>query len=127
MGCGGGAKTAIRAKRVCRQQCVGNTLGVFVSPAEVGTAQALAIVDLCQQEFGLTGVTFNEVMEQMDACYNFVPTEYTSGKGLPEATNNPAGTNNGSCKVYAFGLVRPQCLAALRGVSSPASGCCEVG
>jgi hypothetical protein len=77
-------------------------------------AQALALVDLTKQEFGLTGVTFNEVMEQMDACYNFVPTEYTSGKGLAEETTNPAGTNNGSCKVYAFGLVRPR-LPALRG------------
>jgi hypothetical protein len=66
----------------------------------------MALVELCQMEWGLHGVKFEEVMEQMDTCYNFMPTQYTSGVGLPSATTNVAGANNGSCKVYAFGMVR---------------------
>jgi hypothetical protein len=41
----------------------------------------------------------------MKECYIFEPTAYTSGKGQPYEVVNPAGTNSGSCKVFALGKV----------------------
>uniref|UniRef100_A0A7S0MVS7 HopJ type III effector protein n=1 Tax=Pyramimonas obovata TaxID=1411642 RepID=A0A7S0MVS7_9CHLO len=66
-------------------------------------AKVEALVELAQQEWGLHGVRFEEVMELMNECYIFEPTEYISGKGQPYEVVNPAGTNSGSCKVFAFG------------------------
>jgi hypothetical protein len=42
-------------------------------------------------------VDFNEVMATIDAEYNFTPCEFRNGDQL-----NEAGSNNGSCKIFAF-------------------------
>ncbi|MBN2647735.1 MAG: HopJ type III effector protein [Thiotrichales bacterium] len=42
-------------------------------------------------------VPFNETLAMIDANYGFTPTEFRNGE-----THNPAGTNNGSCKLFAF-------------------------
>ena len=60
------------------------------------------LCELAEQEFGLAGVKFNEVMGKMDECYDFTPTFYASGKGTDGETKNEAGTNNGSCKTFYF-------------------------
>mmetsp|Transcript_16606 Transcript_16606/g.27997 ORF Transcript_16606/g.27997 Transcript_16606/m.27997 type:complete len:242 (-) Transcript_16606:365-1090(-) len=62
-----------------------------------------ALIDLAKQEWGLYGVKFEEIMDLMKECYIFEPTAYTSGKGQPYEVVNPAGTNSGSCKVFALG------------------------
>ena len=62
-----------------------------------------AILDLAGQEFGLAGVKFSEIMDKVGECYLFDPTAaYVSGKGSPEETVNPPGTNSGSLKTYYF-------------------------
>eukprot|EP00241_Pyramimonas_parkeae_P009262 CAMPEP_0114239076 /NCGR_PEP_ID=MMETSP0058-20121206/8258_1 /TAXON_ID=36894 /ORGANISM="Pyramimonas parkeae, CCMP726" /LENGTH=145 /DNA_ID=CAMNT_0001351215 /DNA_START=290 /DNA_END=727 /DNA_ORIENTATION=+ len=65
-------------------------------------AKVEALVELCDLEFGLTGVRFEEVMDMVGQCYTFTPTGYTSGAGLPSEVCNEPNTNNGSCKVFAF-------------------------
>ena len=57
-----------------------------------------SLCELAEQEFGLTGVAFNEVMAKVDECFDFEPTAYASGIDSPRETRNAAGTNNGSCK-----------------------------
>ncbi len=42
-------------------------------------------------------VPFTQVMEVIDTYYEFSPTAFKNGN-----THNAAGTNNGSCKVFAF-------------------------
>ncbi|CEG00490.1 HopJ type III effector protein [Ostreococcus tauri] len=61
-----------------------------------------AVRELAEQEFGLSGVAFNEVMGKIDECFDFVPTAYASGVGTSRETRNAAGTNNGSCKTFYF-------------------------
>lgn len=41
---------------------------------------------------------FSDVIALIDAEYNFVPTSFKNGD-----QQNQAGTNNGSCKIFAFG------------------------
>lgn len=67
-------------------------------------AQAVvdALCELAEQEHGLSGVKFVEVMAKVDECFDFAPTAYRSGVGTPRETSNPAGTNNGSCKTFYF-------------------------
>ncbi|MDR9827203.1 HopJ type III effector protein [Vibrio sp. FNV 38] len=43
-------------------------------------------------------IKFNETMAVIDGCYTFTPTAFSNG-----ATENDANTNNGSCKIFAFG------------------------
>lgn len=45
-------------------------------------------------------VDFADVMAVVDAHYDFSPTAFTNGE-----LSNAAGENNGSCKVFAFGLL----------------------
>lgn len=40
---------------------------------------------------------FSDVLETIDASYNFTPTKFTNGN-----VTNEANTNNGSCKVFSF-------------------------
>jgi type III HopJ-like effector protein len=47
-----------------------------------------------------TQVTFSDTMATIEANYSFTPTTFTNGK-----TKNEADTNNGSCKIFAFGLL----------------------
>lgn len=42
-------------------------------------------------------VLFAHTMEVIDAHYDFTPTSFTNGD-----TQNEAGQNNGSCKIFAF-------------------------
>ncbi|MCG8671258.1 MAG: HopJ type III effector protein [Pseudomonadales bacterium] len=45
-----------------------------------------------------SSVQFNDVISVIDNEYSFTPTAFTNGE-----TENEAGQNNGSCKVFAFG------------------------
>jgi hypothetical protein len=65
-----------------------------------------SLCELAEQEFGLTGVTFNEVMAKVDECFDFEPTAYASGIDSTRETRNAAGTNNGSCKTFYFAKMR---------------------
>ncbi|WP_114417947.1 HopJ type III effector protein [Marinospirillum perlucidum] len=44
-------------------------------------------------------VDFSQVMEVIDREYEFTPTRFTNGQQV-----NPADSNQGSCKILAFGL-----------------------
>ncbi|MGL6259407.1 HopJ type III effector protein [Vibrio sp. WXL103] len=46
-------------------------------------------------------IQFSETMAVIDALYDFTPTDFTNG-----AVENLAGTNNGSCKILAFGQLQ---------------------
>ena len=43
-------------------------------------------------------IEFNQVIETINANYSYAPTKFTNGSVV-----NEAGTNEGSCKVFAFG------------------------
>jgi HopJ type III effector protein len=45
-------------------------------------------------------ITFEEVIDLIDAHYKFTPTAFTNG-----TLHNPAGQNNGSCKIFQFALL----------------------
>lgn len=45
-------------------------------------------------------VTFGETIAVIDANYDFTPTAFRNGDLL-----NAAGQNNGSCKIFSFGLL----------------------
>lgn len=45
-------------------------------------------------------IDFTEVMTVIDANYQFNPTKFRNGE-----LENEAGQNNGSCKIFAFGLL----------------------
>lgn len=42
-------------------------------------------------------IVFQEIIEYIDAHYDFTPTGFTNGE-----TTNEAGQNNGSCKIFSF-------------------------
>jgi hypothetical protein len=42
-------------------------------------------------------LNFSDVLETIDASYNFTPTKFTNG-----TVTNETNTNNGSCKVFSF-------------------------
>ena len=51
-------------------------------------------------------VTFNDTIALIDARYEFTPTTFSNG-----ALRSAAGQNNGSCKIFSFGMLhrlRPQ-------------------
>ena len=45
-------------------------------------------------------VTFADTLAVIDSYYDFTPTAFSNGE-----LNNAAGENNGSCKIFAFGLL----------------------
>ncbi|NLW04915.1 MAG: HopJ type III effector protein [Pseudomonadaceae bacterium] len=45
-------------------------------------------------------VDFKAVMQVIEAEYTFIPSHFTNGNLV-----NLANTNNGSCKIFAFGLL----------------------
>lgn len=45
-------------------------------------------------------IAFTETMATIEENYTFTPTTFTNGE-----TKNKADTNNGSCKIFAFGLL----------------------
>ena len=42
-------------------------------------------------------IEFNQVIETIDSHYTYIPAEFVNGENL-----NEAGTNEGSCKIFAF-------------------------
>lgn len=46
-------------------------------------------------------VEFDQVIAVIDKDYNYTPTQFYNGLGKDEVVN-PAGTNEGSCKIFAF-------------------------
>ena len=47
-------------------------------------------------------IDFTEVIETIEATYNYIPTRFSNGIDS-NAIINKAGTNEGSCKIFAFG------------------------
>lgn len=50
-------------------------------------------------------LNFAEVMTSIEANYHYTPQSFTNGRG-EACVNNPAGTNEGSCKIFAFGQLQ---------------------
>ena len=46
-------------------------------------------------------VQFDDVIATINEHYNYTPTRFTNGNGENQAINE-AGTNEGSCKIFAF-------------------------
>jgi len=46
-------------------------------------------------------ISFNETIEVITAHYDYQPTEFSNGLG-EDALISPAGTNEGSCKIFTF-------------------------
>jgi len=46
-------------------------------------------------------VSFSQTMKTIESDYNYTPARFTNGKGETIAVND-AGTNEGSCKIFAF-------------------------
>jgi hypothetical protein len=44
-----------------------------------------------------TGITFSETMDVIENNYNYTPTSFKNGN-----ITNEAGSNSGSCKLFAF-------------------------
>ena len=49
-------------------------------------------------------VSFNEVIETIESDYIYKPSRFTNGSGEGTVVND-AGTNEGSCKIFAFAQV----------------------
>lgn len=47
-------------------------------------------------------IDFAEVIQTIEVTYNYTPTRFSNGTGVNSITNE-AGTNEGSCKIFAFG------------------------
>lgn len=61
------------------------------------TVQAL----LAQLKTSPETIEFKEVMDTIAANYDYTPTRFTNGSGEGQVVNE-AGTNEGSCKIFAF-------------------------
>ena len=46
-------------------------------------------------------IQFQEVISTIEKYYDYTPTTFSNGKG-DDAVVNAAGTNEGSCKIFAF-------------------------
>jgi len=55
---------------------------------------------LARQQAGV--VPFNEVIALIGDLYDYTPTAFGNGAG-DDRLDSPAGSNEGSCKVFAFG------------------------
>jgi len=49
-------------------------------------------------------VEFTDVISVITECYEYTPTEFKNGVG-ESAVINPAGTNEGSCKIFYFAKI----------------------
>ena len=49
-------------------------------------------------------IDFNVVMDTIDSNYDYTPTRFRNGIA-ENAITNEAGSNEGSCKIFAFGLL----------------------
>ena len=50
-----------------------------------------------------SSVEFEEVIETIDACYDYTPSRFSNGLSSPVV--NEAGTNEGSCRIFAFAQI----------------------
>ena len=50
-------------------------------------------------------VEFSDVIDCIDECYEYTPTHFTNGHGH-DTVMNQAGTNEGSCKIFAFATLQ---------------------
>lgn len=50
-------------------------------------------------------ISFNETMDIIEVYYDYQPTEFSNGRGDDKLVSS-AGTNQGSCKIFAFGLLQ---------------------
>lgn len=57
--------------------------------------------DLLKKIFGDGEINFADVIAYIDAHYHYLPTAFANGSG-PDRLLNEAGTNEGSCKIFAF-------------------------
>ena len=59
-------------------------------------------------------IAFPQVIETINTHYNYTPTQFTNGNG-DDCVVNAAGTNEGSCRIFAFaqtnGLSEAETLA----------------
>jgi hypothetical protein len=46
-------------------------------------------------------IEFTDTMTVIESLYDFIPTQFSNGD-----VTNLAGDNNGSCKIFAFGLAQ---------------------
>jgi hypothetical protein len=51
-----------------------------------------------------TSVSFDEVIQAIETAYEYQPVTFNNGLG-EEMITNTAGTNEGSCKIFAFALL----------------------
>jgi len=58
-----------------------------------------AIIDAVKNQ--PENIEFSDVMAAIDAGYQYTPTNFTCGN-----TNSSAGSNEGSCKILAFGKLQ---------------------
>lgn len=49
-------------------------------------------------------IEFQEVIETIDRFYDYTPTRFSNGAGN-DCVISKAGENEGSCKIFAFGLL----------------------
>lgn len=56
------------------------------------------------QKLAADTVEFAETMAVIGQYYDYNPTHFSNGLGA-DILHNPAGENEGSCKVFAFGLL----------------------
>ena len=49
-------------------------------------------------------IEFQHVIDQINKHYDYTPTEFSNGKG-DDCVISKAGENEGSCKIFAFGLL----------------------
>lgn len=57
----------------------------------------MTVLELIKKVKQAEVLNFSDVVETIDASYNFTPTKFTNG-----SVTNEANTNNGSCKVISF-------------------------
>jgi hypothetical protein len=52
-----------------------------------------------------SAIEFNDVIQLIDQLYHYTPTDFTNGLGS-DCVINKAGTNEGSCRLFAFALAQ---------------------
>lgn len=50
-------------------------------------------------------IAFGQTIETINANYDYSPTRFTNGAG-PDAVINAVGSNEGSCRIFAFALLQ---------------------
>ena len=58
-----------------------------------------------QKTQNIEAISFDETMAMIDNYYRYQPTEFSNGIG-DDKIISPAGINQGSCKIFAFGLLQ---------------------